>query len=120
MPTAVTPQDFTEPLAHLRALVNQISTERVQMRNDSEKLQDMILMEIRSLEKKLGELVAYINQGGNEKKGEGGSSSRETQPPPVIVEADLVLAVETVGVVLQVEDSIEVVDTESQEELDTG
>ncbi|KZV45265.1 hypothetical protein F511_16848 [Dorcoceras hygrometricum] len=121
-----------EPLAQLRALVNQMSTERVQMRNDSEKLQDMLLMEIRSLDKKvteiliqqdslyrglddirkdvdetkaalsnailefhaqaqenynnlssqLGELVAYINRGGNDKKGEGGSSSRETQPPP--------------------------------------
>ncbi|KZV25522.1 hypothetical protein F511_25569 [Dorcoceras hygrometricum] len=87
MPTAVTPQDFTEPLAQLRALVNQISTERVQTRADSEKLKDMLLLEIRSLEKKvtemlLGELVAYINRGGNDKKGEGGSSSRRTQPPP--------------------------------------
>ncbi|KZV27491.1 hypothetical protein F511_24763 [Dorcoceras hygrometricum] len=57
MPTAVTPQDFTEPLAQLRALVNQISTERVQMRNDSEKLKDMLLMEIRSLEKKVTEML---------------------------------------------------------------
>ncbi|KZV20416.1 hypothetical protein F511_35062 [Dorcoceras hygrometricum] len=31
MPTTVTPQYFTEPLAQLRALVNQISTERVNL-----------------------------------------------------------------------------------------
>ncbi|KZV43986.1 splicing factor 3B subunit 1-like, partial [Dorcoceras hygrometricum] len=128
MPTAVSPQVFTEPLAQLRALVNLISNERVHVRNDSEKLKDMLLMEIRSLEKKvtemlvqqdslyrglddirkdvdetkaalsnailefqaqenydnlssqLGELVAYINRGGNDKKGEGGSS--RPQPPP--------------------------------------
>ncbi|KZV22242.1 hypothetical protein F511_21393 [Dorcoceras hygrometricum] len=30
----------------------------------------------------LGELVAYINRGGNDKKGEGGNSSRDPQPPP--------------------------------------
>ncbi|KZV22657.1 splicing factor 3B subunit 1-like [Dorcoceras hygrometricum] len=169
MPTALTPQDFTEPLAQFRALVNQISTERVQKRDDSEKLKDMLLLEIWSLEKKvtemlvqqdslyrglfnnmrqeiqiqktapsldilaskqklitqqaavatglddirkdvdetksalsnallefhaqaqenynnlssqLGELVAYINRCGNDKKGEGVSSSRGTQPPP--------------------------------------
>ncbi|KZV46104.1 hypothetical protein F511_31538 [Dorcoceras hygrometricum] len=57
MPTVVTPQDFTEPLAQLRALVSQISIERLQMRNDSDKLQDMLLMEIRSLEKKVTEML---------------------------------------------------------------
>ncbi|KZV38245.1 hypothetical protein F511_36325 [Dorcoceras hygrometricum] len=207
MPTAVTPQDFTEPLAQLRTLVNQISTERVQMRNDSEKLKDMLLMEIRSLEKKvtemlvqqdslcrglfnnirqeiqiqksalsldilasqrklitqqaaiatglddirkdvdetkaapsnailefhaqeqenynnlssqLGEIVAYINRGGNDKKGKVGVAATKHSLLRVIVEADLTLATETVGVVLQLQDPIEVVDTESQEELDTG
>ncbi|KZV55443.1 hypothetical protein F511_40533 [Dorcoceras hygrometricum] len=45
MPTAVTPQDFREPLTQLRAVVSQISTERVQTRNDSDRLQDMLFME---------------------------------------------------------------------------
>ncbi|KZV50090.1 hypothetical protein F511_21325 [Dorcoceras hygrometricum] len=57
MPTAVTPLDFTEPLAQLRALFNQISTERVQMRNDSKKLKDMLLMEISRLEKNVTEML---------------------------------------------------------------
>ncbi|KZV22154.1 hypothetical protein F511_35944 [Dorcoceras hygrometricum] len=169
MPTAVTPQDFTEPLAQLCALVNQISTERVQTRDDSEKLKDMLLLEIRSLEKRvtemlvqqdslyrddirkdvdetkaalsnallefhaqaqenynnlssqLGELVAYINRGGNDKTGEVGVAAAEHSLLRMIMEEDLVLAAETVGAVLQVEDSTELVDiTEGQEELDTG
>ncbi|KZV54617.1 hypothetical protein F511_02651 [Dorcoceras hygrometricum] len=50
MPTVVT-------LTQLSALVSQISTERVQTRNDSDRLQDMLLMEVRRLEKKITEML---------------------------------------------------------------
>ncbi|KZV43306.1 hypothetical protein F511_30606 [Dorcoceras hygrometricum] len=49
--------NFREPLTQLRALVSQISTERVQTRNDSDRLQGMLLMEVRSLEKKITEML---------------------------------------------------------------
>ncbi|KZV55034.1 hypothetical protein F511_31516 [Dorcoceras hygrometricum] len=57
MPTTVTPQDFPEPLAQLRVLVNQISTERVQKMDDSEKLKDLLFLEIQSLEKRVTEML---------------------------------------------------------------
>ncbi|KZV49712.1 splicing factor 3B subunit 1-like [Dorcoceras hygrometricum] len=57
MPAAVTPLDFTEPLAQLRALVNQIPTERVQKRDDSEKLKDVLLLHIKSLEQRVTEML---------------------------------------------------------------
>ncbi|KZV57347.1 hypothetical protein F511_36548 [Dorcoceras hygrometricum] len=118
MPTAVTQQDLTEPLAQLRALVNQISTERVQTRDDSEKLKDMLLLETRSLEKRVTEM---LEQQDNLYRGKVGVAAVEHSLLRMIVEIDLVLAAKTVGAVLQVEDSTEVVDiAEGQEELDTG
>ncbi|KZV41832.1 hypothetical protein F511_36421 [Dorcoceras hygrometricum] len=53
----VTPLDFTEPLAQLRASVNQIQTERVQKRDDAEKLKDVLLFHINSLEQRFTEIL---------------------------------------------------------------
>ncbi|KZV17411.1 putative glutamate carboxypeptidase 2 [Dorcoceras hygrometricum] len=50
MPSAVTTQDFNEPLGQIQASVNQIQTECVQKRDDAEKLKDVLLLHIRSLE----------------------------------------------------------------------
>ncbi|KZV15943.1 beta-galactosidase 16-like [Dorcoceras hygrometricum] len=58
MPTAdVTPQDFTAPLAHLRASVNQIQIDRVQKRDDIEKLKDVLLLHIRGIDKRFTEIL---------------------------------------------------------------
>ncbi|KZV19971.1 hypothetical protein F511_19956 [Dorcoceras hygrometricum] len=50
LPSAVTPQYFNEPLEQLRASVNQKQTERVQKRDEAEKLKDVLLLHIRSVE----------------------------------------------------------------------
>ncbi|KZV37436.1 splicing factor 3B subunit 1-like [Dorcoceras hygrometricum] len=55
--TAVTSQDFREPLAQLRASVNQIQIERVQKRDDAQNLKDMLLLHIRSLEQRFTEIL---------------------------------------------------------------
>ncbi|KZV50214.1 U-box domain-containing protein 33-like [Dorcoceras hygrometricum] len=58
MPTAyVTPQDFSKPLAQLRASVNQIQIERVQKMDDVEKLKDVLLLHIRGLEQRFTEIL---------------------------------------------------------------
>ncbi|KZV26641.1 splicing factor 3B subunit 1-like [Dorcoceras hygrometricum] len=110
MPTAdVTPQDFTKPLAQLRASVNQSQIERVQkmdddrtyrglfanVRQDVQLQKAALSLEILESRRKLqsqqencntltshlSELVDYINRGGDAKKGEG-SSIRGPQHPP--------------------------------------
>ncbi|KZV45735.1 splicing factor 3B subunit 1-like [Dorcoceras hygrometricum] len=57
LPSAITPQDFNEPLAQLRASVNQIHTERVQKRDDAEKLKEELLLHIRILEQRFTEIL---------------------------------------------------------------
>ncbi|KZV50132.1 hypothetical protein F511_17238 [Dorcoceras hygrometricum] len=58
MPTDdVTSQDFIEPLAQLRASVNQIQIERVQKRDDAENLKDVLLLHIRGLEQRFTEIL---------------------------------------------------------------
>ncbi|KZV50012.1 hypothetical protein F511_34756 [Dorcoceras hygrometricum] len=57
LPSAITPQDFNEPLAQLRASVNQIQTERVQKMVDAVKLKDELLLHIRSLDQRLTKIL---------------------------------------------------------------
>ncbi|KZV35997.1 splicing factor 3B subunit 1-like [Dorcoceras hygrometricum] len=54
---AITPQDFNEPLAQIRASVKQIQTERVQKRDDAEKLKDVLFLHIRSLAQRFTEIL---------------------------------------------------------------
>ncbi|KZV27309.1 serine/threonine protein kinase [Dorcoceras hygrometricum] len=53
---AVTTPDFTESFAQLRASVNQIQFEQVQTRGDVEKLKDVLLLHITSLERRFTEI----------------------------------------------------------------
>ncbi|KZV46885.1 hypothetical protein F511_21111 [Dorcoceras hygrometricum] len=57
MAPAVIPLDFTEPLAQLRASFNQIQTERVQKRDDAEKLKEVLLLHIHRLERRFTEIL---------------------------------------------------------------
>ncbi|KZV19827.1 splicing factor 3B subunit 1-like [Dorcoceras hygrometricum] len=53
----VTTKDFTEPLAQLRASVNQIQIVHVQKRDDTEKLNDVLLLHIRGLEQRFTKIL---------------------------------------------------------------
>ncbi|KZV36725.1 isoflavone 2'-hydroxylase-like [Dorcoceras hygrometricum] len=57
MAPAVTPLDFTDPLAQLRASVNQIQTERVKKGDESEKLKDVLIFHINNLEQRFTKIL---------------------------------------------------------------
>ncbi|KZV52900.1 splicing factor 3B subunit 1-like [Dorcoceras hygrometricum] len=67
----------------LRASVNQIQTQHVQKRDDAEKLKDVLLLHIRSLEQRFTEILDQLDRtyrGRDDKMGEIGSSRGPQRP----------------------------------------
>ncbi|KZV20595.1 hypothetical protein F511_31905 [Dorcoceras hygrometricum] len=72
---------MSEEIQELNAKITSLDEQVAATRNDLLEFRAQAQQTLNIITDQLGELVAYINRGGNDKKGEVVSSSRP-QPPP--------------------------------------